>query len=100
MDTATHNLNTLFQQLGLPDNDAAIDDFVTQHHLSQGEALQNASFWTPAQADFLRDAIDEDADWADAVDTLGALLQRSATVSNQPWISASASRYLPDVVAY
>ena len=35
----------------------------------------DAPFWTPAQADFLRQALAEDADWSEEVDELAVLLQ-------------------------
>ncbi|MEE2870986.1 MAG: DUF2789 family protein, partial [Pseudomonadota bacterium] len=31
MDTATHDLNTLFAQLGLANSDDDIEDFIHQH---------------------------------------------------------------------
>ena len=31
MDTATHDLNTLFDQLGLASSDPDIEDFIHQH---------------------------------------------------------------------
>ncbi|MDX1803518.1 MAG: DUF2789 domain-containing protein [Alcanivorax sp.] len=77
MDTATHDLTTLFAQLGLDNSRDAIEDFVRQHggELGATMALHQAAFWTPSQARFLADAIDEDADWAEAVDSLDALLR-------------------------
>jgi hypothetical protein len=35
-----------------------------------------ASFWTQAQASFLREAIEEDADWAELVDQLDVMLRK------------------------
>ena len=40
--------------------------------------LHEAAFWTPAQADFLREEILEDADWAEAVDELNVRLRAKA----------------------
>jgi hypothetical protein len=34
--------------------------------------LHEAPFWTPSQAEFLRDAVCEDSDWAEVVDELNA----------------------------
>ena len=39
-------------------------------------ALADAFFWTPAQAAFLREKIQEDADWAEIVDQLNLMLRR------------------------
>ncbi len=76
MDLTDHDLPTLFEQLGLDGSDAAIDAFVEQHRpLSTDVDLADAPFWNDAQVTFLREAIDEDAQWADAVDTLSTLLR-------------------------
>ncbi|MCG8391532.1 MAG: DUF2789 domain-containing protein [Pseudomonadales bacterium] len=77
MDTATHDLNTLFAQLGLDNSDEAIEDFIHQHagKLSDAMHLHQAPFWNEAQSAFLAEAIREDADWAEAVDSLSALLR-------------------------
>jgi hypothetical protein len=77
MDTSDHSsLSALFQQLGLAFDDKAIADFIGQHHLSAEAKLPDAAFWTAAQAAFLREAIDDDSDWAEAVDHLDAELRR------------------------
>lgn len=71
MDTFSHNINTLFDQLGLPSSAGEIDQFIHQHSpLSKELALHQAAFWTPSQARFIREAIEEDSDWAEAVDDL------------------------------
>ncbi len=76
MEPAIHSINALFGQLGLPDSDAAVDRFIASHRpLPRELALAEASFWTPAQTAFLREAIAEDADWAEIVDQLDARLR-------------------------
>lgn len=76
VDTSTHNLTTLFAQLGLPNEDQDIDRFIDAHReLRSTEALDEASFWNAAQAAFLREAIQEDSDWAEVVDQLDARLR-------------------------
>lgn len=66
MDTLDHNLNAPFAQLGLADTDEAIDRFIGAHQgMDRAIPLADAPFWTDAQAAFLRQAIAEDADWAD-----------------------------------
>lgn len=75
MDTSVHNIKTLFQQLGLPNSDAAIEAFLKNNHLPRDIPLQQAAFWNNAQAQFIRDAIVDDADWAEVVDQLDAQLR-------------------------
>lgn len=75
MENAFHTLNDLFRQLGLPDDPASIEEFVARHRpLPAGVALAEAAFWTPSQAQFLAEEIRDDADWAELVDRLAALL--------------------------
>jgi len=76
MESPTHSLTNLFGQLGLASNEKAIDDFVEQHKpLPQETPLYKAKFWTNSQADFLHEAIEEDADWSEIVDHLDAMLR-------------------------
>lgn len=75
MELPNHTLSDLFEQLGLPADAASIEAFVATHRpLPEGVAVADAPFWTPSQAQFLREEIREDADWAEVVDSLGALL--------------------------
>lgn len=76
MDTGNHELTGLFAQLGLDNSTQAINDFVLAHPLPEAVSLLEASFWSPSQAAFLRQSLAHDAEWADAVDTLAALLQQ------------------------
>ena len=75
MDTSLHTLSTLFEQLGLPSDDAAIDQFVIEHSLASDVSLADADFWTPGQAMFLSEALADDSDWAEIVDYLDARLR-------------------------
>lgn len=75
METPMHTLANLFAQLGLPSDPAAIEHFARTHRpLGAGIMLCDAPFWTPAQASFLRDEMLNDADWAEVIDELNALL--------------------------
>lgn len=75
MNGQTHGMNELFAQLGLPNDDGAIVQFIASHRpLPNGLRLHQASFWSPAEAAFLRDAFVDDADWAPIVDELNAEL--------------------------
>ncbi|TQV86312.1 DUF2789 domain-containing protein [Exilibacterium tricleocarpae] len=76
MDTFEHSLNTLFEQLGLPGSDSDIEAFVARHRpLARAVTLPNASFWNQHQADFIREAIEQDSDWTEWVDQLDAMLR-------------------------
>ncbi|MDE1464434.1 DUF2789 domain-containing protein [Spartinivicinus poritis] len=75
MDTSQHNLCTLFQQLGLSASSEEIDKFLAVHSLKPGAQLSEADFWNESQAEFLRAAVAEDADWAEVVDELDARLR-------------------------
>lgn len=75
MDTSAHNLNTLFKQLGLPSSDQDIERFIQEHRSRTGmDPLQDAPFWSPAQARFIQEAWEDDSDWCEAVDELSSLL--------------------------
>ncbi len=75
MDTSAHDLETLFAQLGLDNSPEAIAAFVSRHRLSDDVLLHRGDFWTPMQAQFIRDALREDSDWVPAVDQLNTLLR-------------------------
>lgn len=76
MDSPTHSLQSLFKQLGLASDSHDIDAFISSHSPLPAELkLAEASFWTSAQASFLREEILEDADWAEVVDQLNVLLR-------------------------
>jgi len=80
MEAPMHSLNHLFAQLGLDSDDAAIAKFIQAHGpLQHKTVLSEASFWTPAQAAFLREEISKDADWAEVIDELNALLHTDKT---------------------
>lgn len=75
MESPFHDLTDLFRQLGLPADPASIDAFVNSHRpLLAGTRLCDAPFWTPAQAQFLRDDLGDDADWSAAADALSLRL--------------------------
>ncbi|GGX78146.1 hypothetical protein GCM10007160_01720 [Litchfieldella qijiaojingensis] len=77
MEPSVHHFSELFEQLGLPDDPASIEQFIERHApLSSDIALADAPFWNEAQANFLRDALEEDADWAEVVDHLDASLRK------------------------
>lgn len=97
MDTTTHHtMQDLFAQLGLPSEPGDIRAFLHQHRpLPDHLRLSEAPFWTESQANFLREKIREDGDWAVLVDTLNAQLREhpatDALAQVHPPACASAS---------
>lgn len=75
MESGIHEFSDLFRQLGLPGDPAAIEAFIAAHRPLPGDvALADAPFWSASQAEFLREEIVQDADWAELVDALSARL--------------------------
>lgn len=75
MNINQHTMTNLFAQLGLPAEQAAIDDFIARHRpLDSDVALYRAPFWSAAQRAFLKEEIIEDADWAGVIDELNGRL--------------------------
>ena len=78
MNQGFHQFCELFAQLGLPSEDHEIRGFIHRHSpLPSSVALEEADFWTPAQATLLKEAILHDGDWAEVVDQLNAALRRA-----------------------
>ncbi|WP_395599634.1 DUF2789 domain-containing protein [Pseudomonas sp. A1437] len=77
MENPNHSLPSLFKQLGLDNDPVSIDQFIATHSPLKPELhLADAFFWSKSQADFLRDEILDDADWAEVVDQLNVLLRK------------------------
>jgi hypothetical protein len=74
MEQSQHELSDLFLQLGLPNDEAGIRRFCAEHKLAEQEKLPDAKFWTVAQAQFLRESWQQDADWAVLIDRLNTSL--------------------------
>jgi hypothetical protein len=71
MEGNLHSMTNLFTQLGLPSTPEDIQAFIESNRpLARHLALHQAPFWSPSQAEFLRDNIQEDADWAGVIDRL------------------------------
>lgn len=75
MDTSNHSMKTLFIQLGLDNSEQAITSFIKTHHLPADTPIHQASFWSLGQAQFIKEAIELDSDWAEIVDQLDAQLR-------------------------
>ena len=77
MDTSTHNLTSLFEQLGLLASEQDISTFLHEHSPLDPEVkLVDAQFWNPGQRSFLIEALAEDSDWTELVEHLDAVLRR------------------------
>lgn len=77
MERAAHDLKSLFAQLGMASDESSIARFIESHApLDGGVQLHEAAFWTKAQADFLREAALDDADWVAIVDMLNSELHK------------------------
>lgn len=76
MDTSTHDISTLFEQLGLDGSQSGVTDFVKVHTIPDNMTIDQASFWTDSQRSFLRDSLEVDGDWSETVDQLDAMLRK------------------------
>ena len=85
MESSLHSMTHLFTQLGLPSGPADIQAFIeTNRPLPTRFALHEAPFWTPSQAEFLREQVEEDADWAGIIDRLDSGLRSVAVRGQDP----------------
>ncbi len=76
MDGPFHRFTELFQQLGLPSDPDSIRCFVTQHSpLDPAVRIEDASFWSPAQALLLKEEMRRNADWTLVIDQLSVALR-------------------------
>lgn len=76
MESPIHPFSELFAQLGLPSDAQGIRQFLAQHGpLAPDVSLPDAACWTPSQATFLREALQQDSDWAEVVDQLNQALR-------------------------
>lgn len=76
MEHPYHRFSELFAQLGLAADPQEIRRFLAAHApLDPAVRLEDAPFWSPAQAALLREKLLEDADWAEVVDQLSAALR-------------------------
>lgn len=78
MELLNKDLSLLFEQLGLPSDQASIDAFIASHYpLPDDVKVSEAPFWNESQAAFLKESIMDDADWEPVVDELNVLLHRN-----------------------
>ena len=90
MDQPVHHFSELFEQLGLRSDAESIERFIQRHSpLPKEMPLADAPCWNEGQADFLKEAVQEDADWAEVVDHLDASM---LNLSNNALFSAAYGR--------
>lgn len=78
MEHPDHPFTELFEQLGLASDPASIKRFIERNGpLPDDVELPDAPCWNEGQAEFLREALEEDADWAEVVDHLNASLRKA-----------------------
>ena len=76
METPIHSMVSLFNQLGLDSTEEDVKNFINKNSpLPSSIVLHKADFWNTSQASFLKQMIDEDADWAEIVDQLNTMLR-------------------------
>ncbi|MBR2513035.1 MAG: DUF2789 domain-containing protein [Halomonas sp.] len=79
MEQPVHHFSELFEQLGLPSDSESIERFIQRNSpLPEEMALADAPCWNEGQAEFLREAVEADADWAEVVDHLDASMHKTA----------------------
>lgn len=75
MYTDQPQMPDLFVQLGLNSSDEAIEAFVAKHKgMNKSRHIEEAPFWDESQAEFLRQALQDDAEWAPIIDELNVQL--------------------------
>jgi hypothetical protein len=76
MKNSNFTLTDLFNQLGLPSDPHSIDSFLARHRpLAASTRLEEASFWTPGQSQFIQEQLASNADWAELIDQLSLALR-------------------------
>ncbi|WP_447895863.1 DUF2789 domain-containing protein [Vreelandella sp. GE22] len=79
MEQPVHEFSDLFEQLGLDSDSASIEAFIEQNGpLPDTMPIAEAPCWNEGQAAFLREAIADDADWAEVVGHLDAAMHQPA----------------------
>ena len=77
MDETPNKLETLFEQLGLLSDQASIEAFIEKHALAEDVKLADAPFWSAAQAQFLKEKLPVDDNWAIVIDELNTRLHQA-----------------------
>lgn len=69
-----YTINELFAQLGLDNDDTAIENFIQANQLAESTLLIDAPFFDDAQKAFLKEEKEKNAVWAIVIDELNARL--------------------------
>ncbi|AEE22104.1 DUF2789 family protein [Paraglaciecola chathamensis] len=76
MENYHTTMGDLFEQLGLSGQEGDVEAFIETHKgLRQGVHIEDAEFWSKAQAEFIRNALLEDAEWAELIDQLNTRIR-------------------------
>lgn len=79
MEKPIYRFHELFAQLGLPHREEDILQFIESHRpLNREIDLPDAPFWSPSQASFLREALEQDSNWSELVDQLNTALREQS----------------------
>lgn len=76
MTPHTHELTHLFDQLGLPSDEKAIEHFLSQNFLRDDQKLHQADFLSCNQKTFIKESWNQDSDWCVPIDQLDTLLRQ------------------------
>ena len=81
MEQPIHSIGDLFTQLGLSAASVDIDAFIDLHKpIDRRQKIHELPFFNRSQQQFLLEAIEEDADWAEVIGTLDTLLRQDADI--------------------
>jgi hypothetical protein len=73
------SMTDLFDQLGLPSDEASIQLFLSQHDgVCRHCGLVQAPIWSESQRSFLQEAVAQDSEWSMMAEALMAALSRTA----------------------
>lgn len=76
------SLTALFEQLGLPSDEAAITQFIAQNgSLPADMPIWYAPCWNASQAQFLREKTFDDGEWVDVIDELNTRMHQTPILS-------------------
>lgn len=67
-------LGTLFEQLGMSGKSEDIEAFIEKNRLADGISIYEAPCWTPQEAAFLKEGLEQNSDWALIIDELNVRL--------------------------
>lgn len=75
MERTPYDMRSLFDQLGVSSDEQSIARFIYSNAPLAGDVqLHEAAFWTASQAEFLREATLDDAEWVMIIDALNSEL--------------------------